>query len=381
MDSGLIEATLALEKESGINREILFEAIEEALKKAYKNHYNTDGEVRVEVNKETGTFDLYAIHTVVPDDVEDFDPMQHIRFSDAQAMGSYQLGDTIETLATPKSFGRIAAQTAKQVFLQRKKDAERQIMFDEFADKLQELVTGTVRRVENGNVYLELGRSECILPISEQVPGEHYIPGEHLKVYVLRVDKDTRNRETSIVVSRKNREIVKRLFELEVPEIMDGTVQIKAISREPGVRSKVAVFSTDPQVDPVGSCVGPKGSRVEQIVRELQGEKIDIIAYSNDPIEFIANSLSATKVIMVQVNEADHVAKVIVPDNQLSLAIGIKGINAKLAARLTGWKIDIKNQSQAQDLFEELARQEDVAEQIKTERIAEETNDNMGIEE
>ena len=273
-------------------------------------------------------------------------------------MGDYQLEDTIEVLCTPKSFGRIAAQTAKQVFLQRKKDAERQIMFDEFAGKLQEIATGTVRRVENGNVYLEMGRSECLMPLSEQVPGERYIPGDRLKVYVLKVDRDGRNREASVIVSRRNREIIKRLFELEVPEIMDGTVQIKAIAREPGVRSKVAVYSTDPQVDPVGSCVGPKGSRVEQIVRELQGEKIDIIAYSNDPIEFIANSLSATKVIMVQVNETERIAKVIVPDNQLSLAIGIKGINAKLAARLTGWKIDIKNQSQAQEIFEELARQQ-----------------------
>jgi len=356
MSNGLIEATVELEKETGIDKEVLFEAIEEALKKAYRNHYGTEGDVKVTIDKETGVFNLYSLRTVVPDDFDEYDNMMHIRISEAKQLGNYELDDVIETLSTPKSFGRIAAQTAKQVFIQRKKDAERQIMFDEFSDKLQELTTGIVRRIENGSVFLEMGRSECLLPVSEQVPGEKYEIGDRLKVYVMKVDRDAKNRETSVIVSRKSREMIKRLFELEVPEIMDGTVQIKAISREPGVRSKVAVISTDPDVDPVGSCVGPKGSRVERIVQELQGEKIDVIAYSSDPIEFIANSLSATKVIMVQVNEDDKIAKVIVPDNQLSLAIGIKGINAKLAARLTGWKIDIKSQSQAQDVFEELAR-------------------------
>ena len=360
MNEGLIEAIIAIERERGIDREILFEAIEEALKKAYRNHYSTEGNVRAEIDKETGVFNVYSVREVGPDDFEEYDPLLHIYQKDARALGHPgELGDEVETLATPKSFGRIAAQTAKQVVLQRIKDAERQILYDEFSGKLQEVVTGVVRRVENGNVFLELGRSECLLPVSEQVPGEVYTPGDRLKVYVLKVDRDARNRDTSVIVSRKNREIIKRLFELEVHEIMDGVVQIKAVSREPGVRSKVAVFSTDPQVDPVGSCVGQKGSRVERIVSELQGEKIDIIPYSTDPIEFIANSLSAAKVIMVQVNEAEKIAKVIVPDNQLSLAIGVRGINAKLAARLTGWKIDIKNQSQAQEIFEELAKQQE----------------------
>jgi len=309
---------------------------------------------------------------VVEDDFEEYDAYLHMYQKDAKALGhNGEIGDIVETLATPKSFGRIAAQTAKQVVLQRIKDAERQLLYDEFAGKLQEVVTGVIRRIENGNVFLELGRSECLLPLSEQVPGETYNIGDRLKVYVLKVDRDSRNRDTSVIVSRKNREIIKRLFELEVPEIMDGVVQIKAVSREPGVRSKVAVFSTDPQVDPVGSCVGQKGSRVERIVNELMGEKIDIIPYSADPIEFIANSLSAAKVIMVQVNELERIAKVIVPDNQLSLAIGVRGINAKLAARLTGWKIDIKNQSQAQEIFEELAKQQQ--EDASEESLAEET--------
>ena len=193
--------------------------------------------------------------------------------------------------------------------------------------------------------------------MSEQIENERYRQGDRLKVYVLKVDKEARGKETPVIVSRKNKDIIKRLFELEVPEVMDGTVQIKAISREPGIRSKVAVYSSDSQVDAVGACVGPKGSRVERIVEELQGEKIDIIPWSADPIEFIANSLSAAKVIMVQINEEERAAKVVVPDHQLSLAIGMRGINAKLAARLTGWKTDIKSQSQAQELYEELLNQ------------------------
>ena len=354
MANGLVEAIVALEKERGIEEGILFEAIEEALKKAYRNHYGTEGNVRAFINRETGEFKVFAQKEVVEDDTEIEDAMSFITLSEAKQLGNYELGDLVEFDATPKSFGRIAAQTAKQVLLQRIKEAERDQMYHEFNDKLHEIMTGVVQRVENGNVYIELGRHEALLPLSEQVEGERYVPSERLKVYVLKVDKEVRGRETPIIVSRKNREMIKRLFELEVPEVMEGVVQIKAISREPGVRSKVAVYSTDP----LGACVGPKGTRVERVVEELRGEKIDIIPWSEDPIEFIANSLSAAKVIMVQINEEERAAKVVVPDNQLSLAIGMRGINAKLAARLTGWKTDIKSQSQAQELYEELLEQE-----------------------
>ncbi len=350
----LIEAINALERERGIDQDILYEAIEEALSKAYRNHYATDGQVRAEVDRETGEFKVFSQKEVVSDDSPISDTMSSITQSEAKKYGEHEVGDVVEIDSTPKSFGRIAAQTAKQVLLQRLKEAERERMVNDFNGKLYEIMTGVVQRVENGNVYVELGRYEGLLPISEQVEAERYRHGDRIKVYILKVDKDARGKDTPIIVSRKNRDIIKRLFELEIPEVMDGIVQIKAISREPGVRSKVAVYSTDPQVDPVGSCVGPKGSRVERVVDELQGEKIDIIAWSADPIEFIANSLSAAKVIMVQINEEERAAKVVVPDHQLSLAIGMRGINAKLAARLTGWKTDIKSQTQAQEMYDEL---------------------------
>ncbi len=357
MQSELKEAISALEKERGIDQNILYTAIEEALQKAYRNHYGTEGQVRAVVDRENGEFKVFSQKVVVSDDTPINDAMSSISMSEAKKYGNYELGDVVELNSTPKSFGRIAAQTAKQVLLQRLKEAERERMVSDFSGKLYEIMTGVVQRVENGNVYIELGRNEGLLPLSEQVESERYRQGDRIKVYVLKVDKEARGKETPIIVSRKNKDIIKRLFELEVPEVMDGTVQIKAISREPGIRSKVAVYSSDPQVDPVGSCVGPKGSRVERIVDELQGEKIDIIPWSADPIEFIANSLSAAKVIMVQINEEERAAKVVVPDHQLSLAIGMRGINAKLAARLTGWKTDIKSQSQAQEMYEELLNQ------------------------
>lgn len=360
--NGLIEAINALVKERDLDPEILYEAIEESLKKAYRNHFDTEGNVRAMVDRETGEFKVFAQKDVIEDGGLIYDPMCAIPVSEAREYGTYEVGDVFEIDSTPASFGRIAAQTAKQVLLQRLKEAERDKMVNEYTDKLYELLTGVIQRIENGNIYIELGRHEGLLPVSEQVEGEKYSIGDHIKVYVLKVDREARGRETPIIVSRKNKELIKRFFELEVPEVMDGVVQIKAISREPGVRSKVAVYSSDPQVDPVGSCVGHKGSRVERIVEELHGEKIDIIPWSADPIEFIANSLSAARVIMVQINEEERAAKVVVPDNQLSLAIGMRGINAKLAARLTGWKTDIKSQSQAQEMYEQLLEQERVEE-------------------
>jgi N utilization substance protein A len=358
MSNGLVEAISAIEKERGIDEEILYEAISEALKKAYRNHYGTEGNVRAEVDRETGEFKVFSQREVIEEVEDDMDPNMYISLEEARKLGDFGIGDIVEEDKTPDSFGRVAAQTAKQVLLQRLKEAERDIVFDEFNGKLHEIMTGVIQRVENGNVYVELGKSVALLPMSEQVPGETYQPGDRLKVYILKVDREVRGKDTPVIVSRKNREIVKRLFELEIPEVMDGTVQIKAISREPGIRSKVAVYSVDEQVDAVGSCVGPKGSRVEQIVEELRGEKIDIIPWSSDVIEFVAASLSAAKVLMVQINEEEHAAKVIVPDNQLSLAIGMRGINAKLAARLTGWKTDIKSQTQAQEMYDEMIEQE-----------------------
>lgn len=354
MRNDLTEAINALEKERGIDQNILYTAIEEALSKAYRNHYGTEGQVRARVDRDTGEFKVFSQKVVVTDDTGIADELSAITLSEANKYGQFGIGDIVEFDSTPKSFGRIAAQTAKQVLLQRLKEAERERMMSDFSGKLYEIMTGVVQRIENGNVYVELGRHEGLLPASEQVENERYRQGERMKVYVLKVDKEARGKDTPIIVSRKNKDLIKRLFELEIPEVMDGVVQIKAISREPGVRSKVAVHSTDAQVDPVGSCVGPKGSRIERIVEELRGEKIDVIAWSADPIEFIANSLSAAKVIMVQINEQERAAKVVVPDHQLSLAIGMRGINAKLAARLTGWKTDIKSQSQAQEMYDEL---------------------------
>ncbi|MDO4565392.1 MAG: transcription termination factor NusA [Clostridia bacterium] len=355
MNADFIDALNALEKERGISKEVLISAIEAALISAYKRNYNSTGTVRAEIDPLTGEIRIFASKTVV-DTVET--PTVEISLENAKKINPlYEVGDVLEVEAKAKDFGRIAAQTAKQVVVQRIREAERGNIYEEYIEKENEILTAIVQHVEKGNVYVELGKTDGLLMSNETIPGETYENSERIKVYVLEVRNE--NRGPQVLVSRTHPGLVKRLFELEVPEIQSGIVQIKSIAREAGSRTKVSVYSTDPQIDAVGSCVGQRGARVERIVSELHNEKIDIIEYDNDSAIYIAKALSPAKVLMVYINEDEKAARVIVPDNQLSLAIGKEGQNARLAAKLTGWKIDIKSQSQAEDTMSSMAEAED----------------------
>ncbi|MBC7348025.1 MAG: transcription termination/antitermination protein NusA [Clostridia bacterium] len=343
MNIDFMEALKEIEREKGIPFEMLVEAIEAALISAYRKNFGSVQNVRVEVDRATGTMKVFAQKTVT-ENVHD--PREEISLEEAQRLDPrYRPGDRVEVEVTPRNFGRIAAQTAKQVVVQRIREAERNLVYDEFSGREQDIVTGVVRRTENRNVLIDLGRTEAILAPSEQVSTEVYRQGERIKTYILEVRKTTKGPQ--ILVSRTHPGLVRRLFELEVPEIHDGIVEIKAVAREPGLRSKIAVHSHDHNVDPIGACVGPRGMRVQTVVNELRGEKIDIIRWSPDTAEFVGSALSPAKVIAVELDEENRTAQVIVPDYQLSLAIGREGQNARLAARLTGWKIDIKSESQA----------------------------------
>ena len=345
MNHEFMEALDELEKDRGIDKDILIDTIEQALLTAYKKNFGSAQNVRVEVDRERGDVKVFSQRVVV-DESDLYDTFLEIELKDAREISpNYELGDIIENEVTPKDFGRIAAQTAKQVVVQRIREAEREIVYNEFMDKENEIVTGEVARVNKNIVYVNLGRIEAIMTQAEQIPGEHYQAGQKIKVYILEVKKT--NKGPQIVVSRSHPGLVKRLFEFEVPEIFEGIVQIKSVSREAGSRTKMAVKSIDEKIDPIGACVGPKGSRVKNIVDELGDEKIDIIKYSDDPAEYISASLSPSKVEKVEVNEEEKSALVVVPDYQLSLAIGKEGQNARLAAKLTNWKIDIKSESQA----------------------------------
>ncbi len=350
MNTEFMEALSDLEHDKGIKKDILLEAIETALISAYKRHFGTDQNARVEIDGDTGEIKVFAIKNVV-EEIEDEET--EITVEEAREINEkYEAGDVVETEVTPRDFGRIAAQTAKQVVVQRIREAERGIIYDQYAEKENEVLTAIVHRIERGNVYVELGRAEGIIPVSETVYSEQYNINDRLKVYVLEVKKT--NKGPQIIVSRTHPALIKRLFEFEVPEIRQNVVLIKSIAREAGGRTKIAVWSDEKDVDPVGACVGHKGTRIEKVVEELGGEKIDVVPWSSDPIEFIANALRPAKVVMVQINEDEKAAKVIVPDYQLSLAIGKEGQNARLAAKLTGWKIDIKSQSQTeQEVFGE----------------------------
>lgn len=342
MNQEFLEALDQLEKERGIKKEILLEALEAALVSAYKKNFSSAQNVRVHIDRTTGEVKVYA-RKVVVDKVED--PRLEVSLDEAKQMDPrYEVEDMIEFEVTPREFGRIAAQNAKQVVVQRIREAERGIIFEEFVDREGDIVTGIIQKFEQKNVLVDLGRAEAILAASEQMPNDVYRPGERLKAYVLEVNRTTKGPQ--ILVSRTHPGFLKRLFELEVPEIHDGTVEIKAIAREAGSRSKMAVWARDPNVDPVGACVGPKGMRVQAVVNELRGEKIDIIKWSSIPEEFIASALSPARVLRVDLEETGRVARVLVPENQLSLAIGKEGQNARLAAKLTGWKIDIKSEPQ-----------------------------------
>ena len=353
MNSEFLAALDQVEKDKGISKEILIEAIENALLFAYKKeHDQRDWERReaeaapVEyrgfVNRETGDMGVYPTKTVVE---EVADPVSEISIDDARRLSkSLSVGDTCEVNVMPRSFGRIAAQTAKQVVVQRIREAEREIICNEYTEKKGDIIQGLIQRVEKGtknNVMMEIGRVEAMLIPSEQVPTEKYVPGEKMYLYVVDVKDDQKG--TQIVISRTHPGLVKRLFEMEVPEIADGTVEIKAISREAGSRSKIAVFSNNKDVDAIGACVGAKGMRVANVLKELRGEKVDIINYSENPVEYITAALAPSKVLRVEVFEEEKSCMVEVPEEQLSLAIGKEGQNARLAAKLTGWKIDIKS--------------------------------------
>ncbi|MED3842926.1 transcription termination factor NusA [Geobacillus stearothermophilus] len=346
MNTQLLEALADLMREKGISKEVIMEAIEAALVSAYKRNFGQAQNVRVDLNMETGTIRVLARKDIVE---EVTDPRLEISLEEAQRINpNYQIGDVVELEVTPRDFGRIAAQTAKQVVTQRVREAERSIIYAEFVDREEDIMTGIVERIDPRFVYVSLGKAEALLPANEQMPNETYKPHDRLKVYITKVEKTTKGPQ--IFVSRTHPGLLKRLFELEVPEIYDGTVEIKSIAREAGDRSKISVHSDNPEVDPVGACVGPKGQRVQAIVDELNGEKIDIVRWSADPVEFVANALSPAKVLRVIVNEEQRATTVIVPDYQLSLAIGKRGQNARLAAKLTGWKIDIKSESEARDM-------------------------------
>lgn len=346
MNLELVGALNELEKERGISREILFEAIEAAIVSAYKRNYGNTLNVRVDLNDRSGVIRVFARKDVVD---EVLDEPNEISLADAKAMDpNFELDDIVEIEVTPRDFGRIAAQTAKQVVIQRIREAERALVYEEYSNREGDIVTGIVQRQEYRNVLIDLGKVEAVLPSAEQAPRENYAPGTRIKVYVTEVRKTTKGPQ--VYVSRSHPGLLKRLFELEVPEIHDGLVEIKAVTREAGNRSKIAVFSKDRNVDPVGACVGPRGMRVQTVVQELRGEKIDIIAWDDMPDRFVANALSPARVVRVMVDPLDKSARAIVPDHQLSLAIGKEGQNARLAARLTGWKIDIKSESQMREL-------------------------------
>ena len=343
MNVDFVKAVAQLGAEKGIAPDILYEAVEEALITAYKKNFGSAMNVRVTLNKSTGEIHVFAKKNVV-EAIED--PAIEIDLEKALLLNKkYQIGDVIEEEVTPKNFGRIAAQNAKQVIVQRIREAERGMVYDKFSSRENDIVTGVVQRIEGKNIYIDLGSAEGILLPNEQIQGEEYNYHDRLKVYVVEVKKTTKGPQ--IILSRTHPGLLRRLFELEVAEIQDGTVEIKSVAREPGMRSKIAVWSNDENVDPVGACVGQKGMRVQNIVNELRGEKIDIVKFSAAPQEYVANALSPSKVIVAVADESEKICRVIVPDYQLSLAIGKEGQNARLAAKLTGWKIDIKSESQA----------------------------------
>ena len=367
----LILALEELEKEKGIKKDYVLESIETALVTAYKRNFDVNSEnVKVTMNPETGETHVYEELDVV-EEVED--SATQISLEDAKKIDvKYKVGDVVEKELMPKNFGRIAAQTAKQVIVQRIREASRDVIFNEFTEKKGEIISGIVQKVDKSIVVIDLGKIEGIMPIKEQIPTENYYVNQKLRACVADVEKGTKG-STQIIVSRANNEFLRKLFELEIPEIYEGLIEIKSVSRDPGKRCKVAVYSQNENIDPVGSCVGQKGIRIQNIINELCGEKIDVIEWNEDPSIFIAEALLPAKVMAVDIKEEERFAQVIVPDDQLSLAIGKSGQNARLAAKLTNWKIDIKSKSQFQEMLEQLQEKEENPEIIEDE----ETNANV----
>ncbi|NLI60992.1 MAG: transcription termination/antitermination protein NusA [Clostridiales bacterium] len=346
MNGEFIGALEQIASEKGIDKETLVAAIEAALQSAYKKNFGTSQNVKINIDRLTGVVKVYAMKTVVE---EIKDETQEILLEDARNIDlKYQLGDVVDIEVTPRNFGRIAAQNAKQVVIQRIREAERTLTYEKFIERENEIMSCIVQRAERRNVFVDLDQAEGIMPYNEQIPSERYKVNDRLMVYIAEVKMT--NKGPQIIVSRTHPNLVKRLFEREVPEIIRGEVIIKNIAREAGSRTKIAVFAQHPSIDPVGACVGQHGIRVQHVVDELRGEKIDVIRWSDDPREFIGSALSPAKILNVQINEEEKSARVIVPDDQLSLAIGKEGQNARLAAKLTGWKIDIKSISQMEQI-------------------------------
>lgn len=387
--STFFEVCEELEQTKGISKEVIISSVCDAMVTAYKKHIKAKEATNVEAilveeSCEIGVFR----NKVVVENVED--PDTEISLEDAKEFGDdVELEDEVKIDVTPEDFGRIAAQSAKQVLTQRIREAERKMVLDEFMEKKGTLITGTIQRVEGRNVIVSIGNSEAVMPQKEQIPGEYYKPGTRIRVFVLNV-KDT-PRQLQLIVSHAHAEIVRELFELEVPEIEDGIVEIKSIAREAGFRTKIAVASNDPEVDCVGACIGPRGSRIQTIIGELKNEKIDIVRYSDDPVEYIVNTLSPARVVSVDILADDEYSKealVIVPDDQLSLAIGRGGQNVRLAHKLTGWKIDIKSVSQAEAMdnsrgYEEEDQYEEPVEEDMDDEIQEEeiNQEEYGVDE
>ena len=345
MNKELLSAIEYLSKEKGVMADVICDSLEAVLITAYKKEYDGNPNATVRLDRLTGDYSIVSPKTVV---AEVADEENEISLEDARAIDKgYEEGDEILVDVTPKNFGRIAAQAAKQVMIQRLREAERNIVYDEFYGRTDDIITGIIQRIEQKNVYIDLGKAEAVLPYSEQIPTEEYTVGQRIKCYVVEVRNSPKGAQ--IQLSRTHPGLLKRLFELEVPEIYDGVVELHSVAREPGKRSKIAVYSRDPNVDCVGACVGPKGARVQNIVMELQNEKIDIVKWDEDPAVYIANALSPAQVVSVTIDEGAKSSVVVVPDYQLSLAIGKAGQNARLAAKLTNWKIDIKSESQAED--------------------------------
>ena len=344
----LILSLEELEKEKGIKKEYVIEAIETALVTAYKRNFDALENVDVKMDEQTGATHVYAIKEVMERANDD---ALEISLEDAHKINkSLQLGDQVDVEIVPKDFGRIAAQTAKQVIIQKLREVERDLIFNEFNDRKGEIVSGIIQKADKNIVVMDLGRLEGVMPTKEQVPTEHYHVNDKIKAYVMDVERGQKG-APQVLVSRSHPDFVRKLLELEIPEIYEGVIEIKSVSRDAGNRSKVAVYSPDPNIDPVGSCVGQKGVRIQNVINELHGEKIDVIEWNQDPSIYIASALLPAKIMAVDIKEEDKFAQVIVPDDQLSLAIGKAGQNARLAAKLTSWKIDIKSESQFREML------------------------------
>ncbi|MBP3707436.1 MAG: transcription termination/antitermination protein NusA [Clostridia bacterium] len=347
----LVLALEDLEKEKGIKKDYMLESIETALVTAYKRNYDSNSEnVKVTMNAETGEVHVYAEKTVV--EVVEDDKIE-INLEDARKIDKkLAIGDTAQEEIIPRDFGRIAAQTAKQVIIQKIREASRNVLFDEFTEKKGEIISGLIQKADGGIVVVDLGKLEGIMPLKEQIPTEKYRVNDKIRAYIENVERGVKG-APQVIISRANGDFVRKLFELEIPEIYEGVIEIKSVSRDPGSRSKIAVYSPNENIDPVGSCVGQKGIRIQNIINELNGEKIDVIEWNSDPSIYISAALLPAQVLAVDINEDEKFAQVIVPDDQLSLAIGKSGQNVRLAAKLTNWKIDIKSEAQFRKMIEE----------------------------